>query len=704
MSNTPFAQNIAQFMKEPNDEIFGKITKGFISWGLSATSKTMESYFSEINIVKKALSAYAGDEQGGIFFEYTVPRVGGRIDCGIILSGVLFIIEFKTGNTSEELTEYKEQLLQYTTDLKNYHFESYDIPLVPVLVIENAPEKIIKFHQLRNDETYNIIVINKNQLRDVLSKGLEKEKNRENIDFKNWVNSPYCPTENIIEAARELYNNHTVDEIKRSDAKGENLVITTNKLMSLIHQAKANHKKYLCMITGVPGAGKTLIGLSVATEYRNEEHNNHSVYLSGNHPLVSVLQEALTRDAVKRKKKELEESISKIKDEQLRKQFKKEHKVLKHDAKSEIKQFIQMIYLWRAEYLKGIYLSGHGDKVSIIRDEKYDYTGKGETFLPYDHVAIFDEAQRTWDKEEHSKFVRSHTTMKDFPSWSEARFLISCMDRHDDWAVVICLIGEGQDINHGEAGIGDWVESITHFPNWHVYGPKQFLETVKVPVSVKFYQDDELHLAVNLRSIRAENVSLFINALLSPNLSEASKVFSQIEKYPIVMTRNFKVAKKWIKAHAREGQRYGVIASSKAQRLKPLAIDVSHSKDMKVESWFLNDKKDIHSSFYMEDIATEFQVQGLEIDWACVAWDGDLLYKDGEWKHRQFKTTGWVNINKDDLKNYHINAYRVLLTRARRGMIILIPEGDLEDETRKKDFYDSTYQYFKQIGIPEVKL
>jgi DUF2075 family protein len=276
------------------------------------------------------------------------------------------------------------------------------------------------------------------------------------------------------------------------------------------------------------------------------------------------------------------------------------------------------------------------------------------------------------------------------------------MDRHQDWAVIVCLIGNGQDINHGEAGIGDWVDSISYFPSWKVYAPDILEKDVDISVIKNLNIDNDLHLAVNLRSIRAENLSNFVDYLLEPNAIEAAKVLRQIDKYPIVMTRHFETAKRWIKDHARESERYGVIASSKAQRLRPLAIDVSHSQEMKVESWFLNDKDDVHSSYFMEDIATEFQVQGLEIDWACVAWDGDLLYDAGQWKHRQFKTNGWQNINKEYLQNYHLNAYRVILTRARRGMIILIPEGDIEDKTRKKEYYDKTYDYFKNIGLKEI--
>ena len=190
--------------------------------------------------------------------------------------------------------------------------------------------------------------------------------------------------------------------------------------------------------------------------------------------------------------------------------------------------------------------------------------------------------------------------------------------------------------------------------------------------------------------------------LLMPNAKGAAEILQKIDRYPIVLTRDLEKAKHWVKAHAHANERYGLIASSKAQRLRPLAIDVSHSQTMNVETWFLGERDNVHSSYYMEDIATEFQIQGLEIDWALVAWDGDLLYKDGDWQHRQFKTSGWNRINKPILQQYQTNAYRVLLTRARRGMVIFVPEGDLEDQTRNKDSYDNTFNYLKSIGIPTL--
>ncbi len=705
MNEAQYNNTLQSFLSESESSILGKI---FHEEYFNAESRTKEAWLAEIRILKEQLASLKVNPSDYIFFEYTIPRVGGRIDCGLIINDILYIIEFKTGESQQDLTIYKEQLEQYVIDLKNFHFESYDVPLVPVLLIESLPDRRIHITPSKEDPTlYNLVTINRRGLTSLIQKADNAISPSHTINALNWLHSPYCPTSDIVEAARKLFSGQTVEDIKRSDSEGEGLVITTKRIMDIIRLSKVNNQKSLCMITGVPGAGKTLIGLSVATQYKQEENEsgieqNRAVYLSGNHPLVTVLQEALTRDAVARKKETLKLELEQIADKEERKKYKKEHKITKTQMGSEVKQFIQMIYRWRQDYLRGILVKGKGDRAIIVHNKRY-YSGEGEQYLPYDHVAIFDEAQRTWDKKEHSKFVRGKSKVPNFPEWSEARFLLSCMDRHQDWAVVVCLIGNGQDINHGEAGIGDWIESIKFFKEWHVYAPGVFQKDIDCSKVRNLHTEDDLHLKINLRSLRAENVSSFVDALLSPNLKEAKMLFATInEQYPICLTRDFNKAKQWLKTQAKSNERFGILASSKAQRLKPLAIDVSHSQSMNVKSWFLNDRKDVHSSYYLEDIATEFQVQGLEIDWACVAWDGDLIYDDENWKHRMFRTSGWQKMKNEQLKQYHINAYRVLLTRARRGMVICIPEGDLEDPTRDPQYYNTTYQYLKCIGLKEL--
>ncbi|MBU1370406.1 MAG: DUF2075 domain-containing protein, partial [Bacteroidetes bacterium] len=294
--------------------------------------------------------------------------------------------------------------------------------------------------------------------------------------------------------------------------------------------------------------------------------------------------------------------------------------------------------------------------------------------------------------------------------FSEPEFLISCLNRHKDWAVIVCLVGGGQEINTGEAGISEWINAVDRtFPDWKVYispnltGSEYMaidaIEKLKRQERVNF--DENLHLAVSMRSFRAEKLSSFVKNLLDLRIDKAKVDYLQFStKYPIVLTRDLAKAKKWLKEKARGSERYGIVVSSQALRLKPFAIDVK--SPMNYVNWFLDDKDDVRSSFYLEDVVTEFQIQGLELDWSCVVWDGDLRYSMNEWQTYSFRGKKWQNINKPERKKYLLNAYRVLLTRARQGMVIVIPEGDDNDQTRKKEYYDPTYYYLAQYGIPII--
>jgi len=328
---------------------------------------------------------------------------------------------------------------------------------------------------------------------------------------------------------------------------------------------------------------------------------------------------------------------------------------------------------------------------------------------PHEHVTIFDEAQRAWDLTQTANFMQRKKNQPNFAQ-SEPNFLISCLDRHKDWAVIVCLVGGGQEINTGEAGISEWIESLnSSFPDWQIfvsnkltdseYAAGNSIQILEKHGCVNFNED--LHLSVSLRSFRAENLSLLIKNMLDLNLKEAQNNYQDLKtKYPIILTRDLNKAKKWLKEKARGSERYGIVVSSQAQRLKPLSIDVKSPMDP--IHWFLDEKDDVRSSYYLEDVATEFHVQGLELDWACVTWDGDFRYSENGWQHFSFVGTKWHNIKKEERKVYLKNAYRVLLTRARQGMIIVVPEGDVEDKTRDPKFYESTFNYLKEIGFQVI--
>jgi hypothetical protein len=456
----------------------------------------------------------------------------------------------------------------------------------------------------------------------------------------------------------------TQSKPSRYDAGAQNLQITSHRIEDLVDEARKSRRKLICFVTGVPGAGKTLVGLNVAT--RRREQATHAVFLSGNGPLVAVLREALTRDEVVRRKALGE-------------------KVRKGKVGESIKAFIQNVHHFRDDALVN-------------------------ASPPSEHVVIFDEAQRAWNLRQTVSFMRRKKNRPGFAQ-SEPEFLISCMDRHTDWAVIICLVGGGQEINIGEAGIDAWLAALnTRFPQWHMYISSKLtdseyaagnaLEAVRQRQNA--HLDDCLHLAVSMRSFRAENVSAFVKALLDCEKRQARETFASLSgRYPIAVTRNLALAKQWVRTRARGTERYGLVASSKAQRLKPHAIDIR--VDVDPVHWFLNERDDTRSSYYLEDAATEFQVQGLEVDWACVTWDADLRFTGSGWTFHDFRGNPWQNIKNGDNQIYLRNAYRVLLTRARQGMVIFIPQGEPADPTRSPEYYDITFNYFTELGVPTLR-
>jgi hypothetical protein len=304
---------------------------------------------------------------------------------------------------------------------------------------------------------------------------------------------------------------------------------------------------------------------------------------------------------------------------------------------------------------------------------------------------------------------------------SEAAFLIWSLDHHQDWAVIICLVGGGQEINTGEAGISEWLNALnTHFPDWKIYisnkltAPEYAEGRVNdlLQHNTNVTYSNVLHLAVNRRSFRAERLSDFVHALLSFAPQAAALYKNVVENgYPVFLTRNINKARQWLRANARGSLQTGILVSKVAARFKPQAVNVLAPGDEYAVHWFLEDKNDVRSSNYLEEAATEIQVQGLELDYACVLWDADLRCLNNRWQYFKFNgRTAWLPEKNDDTRKYMLNAYRVLLTRARQGMVICVPEGNPrlnpegfpEDPTRLPEFYNSVYAYLKSLGMQEL--
>lgn len=613
-----------------------------------------------IEILQRALIGF----DGYLYLEFDVPRLGSRIDAVVISGSVVFPIEFKAGE-SRYSRDAINQAWDYALDLKNFHRASHDVALLPILVATGASESDADWPPSHADRVRPPLRCNADGLSLALHLGREQERGAP-IDGAAWGRAPYHPTPTIIEAARALYARHSVEAISRSDAGARNLAITARRVEEVIAVARREHTKAIVFVTGVPGAGKTLVGLNVATQRRDEASDTHAVFLSGNGPLVAVLREALIRDDMQRRK-----SVG--------------EKVRKGEIAQRVKPFIQNVHHFRDEGL---------------RDEERP---------PDDHVVIFDEAQRAWNKAKTSDFMRRRKNRPGFAQ-SEPEFLVRYMDRHEDWAVVVCLVGGGQEIHTGEAGIGAWLDAVREqFSHWQVFISPRLtdpeyaaINTVReLEARTVVSEEADLHLAVSMRSFRSERVSEFVRLVLECDTANARDLLAQIKlHYPIALSRDLRRAKEWTRAHARGTERYGLVASSQALRLKPHAIDVR--VDINPVQWFLNGSDDTRSSYYLEDAATEFQIQGLELDWACVTWDADLRYVDGHWGHHQFRGAKWVGCHKSDRQQYMVNAYRVLLTRARQGMVVVVPPGDSSDPTRKPAYYDSTYRFLRGIGLAEI--
>jgi hypothetical protein len=622
-----------------------------------------DAWIEQIRILKIVLQPYA--HRGRVFFEFSIPRLGQRIDVVLIVDHVIFVMEFKVGETEFKASAV-DQVFDYALDLKHFHEQSHDAIIAPLLVATHASsvgQSIVT--TVHSDWLLAPILVSVDKLSNVLEQVLTSYE-RPRIDPREWEAGRYAPTPTIIEAAKALYEGHRVEDISRNDASAINLNRTSDAISEIIRISRKESRKSVCFVTGVPGAGKTLVGLNIATQHTDPTSEHYSVFLSGNGPLVAVLREALARDKVRRGA----ESGGRIK---------------KGVAMSEVKSFIQNVHHFRDECL-----------IDTRRP-------------PIEHVALFDEAQRAWNEPQTSKFMRQKKGIADF-NRSEPDFLVSCLDRHPDWAVVVCLIGGGQEINTGEAGISEWLHTVvTNFPHWDIhissrigdteYGSSHALGLITGRSNV--YYRDELHLAVSMRSFRAESLSALVKYLLDLEVAQAQSVLrSIVDHYPIALTRNLARARSWLKSHARGTERYGLMVSSQAQRLKPHAIDVRSPVDP--IHWFLAGKEDVRSSYYLEDVATEFHVQGLELDWGCVVWDGDFRHRPSGWKHHSFVGSHWNQIRKQEKQLYLKNAYRVLLTRARQGMVIVVPPGDESDPTRLPEFYDPTYEYLHEIGFPTL--
>ena len=580
----------------------------------------------------------------------------------VLYRNIVFLLEFKVGDKEYRESTY-DQVYDYALDLRNFQKESHDKLIACLMISTKAQEEPCVIHE--RERIIEPIRCNASNIGTAIE-AVASCYAEPAFNYVQWENSEYLPTPTIVEAAQALYRGHNVHDITRSDAGAENLTVTTAEINRIIEHSKANHRKSICFVTGVPGAGKTLVGLNLAIQHANALAGEHAVFLSGNFPLVKVLQEALARDKVGQEKQA-------------------GRRLSKSDALRSTSAFIQIIHKYRDSFV-------------------------GNNHVPPERVAIFDEAQRAWTQDMIAKFMQTKKGVPDF-TYSAPEFLISTMDRHQDWAVIVCLVGGGQEINTGEAGLPEWFDSLRRaFPNWDVYITPQLNDEEyrrerawdDMIADLQIHENADLHLATSVRSFRTPDLAAFVKAVLDVDTDAAKELYAKIrDKYPIRITRDLNAAKKWVREQCQGTTRYGLLASSGGLRLKPEGIFVKN--DASVENWFLNGKDDVRSSYYLEDVVTEFDIQGLELDYSIVAWDADFRFDGEQWTYNNFVGNRWNSVSSEERKLYLKNAYRVLLTRARQGMVIFIPQGDDADHTRKREWYDRTYEYLHSVGIPELR-
>lgn len=586
------------------------------------------------------------------FMEFLIPRMGRRADLIILLAGIVFVIEYKLGARQFDRSSL-DQVFGYGLDLKHFHETSHSVPIVPILVATHAEAG--DDHEIRWDEDRLARPLRTN------AAGLARSIVQvaecwpgPPINPDAWVAGRYRPTPTIVEAAQALYRGHDVEEIARSEAGAENLTRTADYVAQAIEAAKRDKRKIICFITGVPGSGKTLAGLNLATARQRAHSDEHAVFLSGNGPLVDVLREALALDAVA-KAREAGQSTSKTQEDR------------------RAAAFIQNIHHFRDDALTS-------------------------EAAPIEKVAVFDEAQRAWDVEQTSKFMQQKKGQLGF-SMSEPEFLLNVMDRHEDWCAIICLIGGGQEINTGEAGIEEWLRALERsFPHWRVHLPDTLAHACTIGEEICA---PELHLAISIRSFRAERLSDFVGHVVAGEADAARELRSSLTNYPLFITRDLDQARRWLRAKRRGNERAGLLASSNAARLKPHGVFVK----AKIEpaKWFLAPSADVRSSDALEDAATEFDVQGLELDWTCLCWDANFRRSGNAWQAQQFKGTRWQSVNDAARRTYVANSYRVLLTRGRQGMVVFLPEGSDDDVTRPPEAYNQIFDFLVRCGFEELQ-
>lgn len=770
-----YGATIEDFLKDDATRILGCLNDASSNFCILQTQ--IDAWKGEINLLKDVLGEFSS-ASNKIYFEYNLMRYSKRVDVVLILNGVLCCLEFKVKTSADDATTYslqdKIQAKEYADEFSQFHSESHHCPIVPILIVSNAPNRNDKI-EVCCDNILEVICTNAVGLKEVLEKIIAYSFPEYMVrlnDLAKWEEGDYQTVPTIVQAADRLFENQNVEAITRS---GTDVTKTMDSLANIIRKAESTKSRVICFVTGEPGAGKTLVGLKLAAErleasspIDTKDSLIRKVFLSGNYPLVKVLKESLVRNFyghLAKYQELLKDNKTCLSEEQLK---------FITSCGFEVKETTQK----SGKKKRGLYtIKEYGDKgkrrEEVDPNSKMEFKTRGmsKTYVssivssmiqlvshfrrgfelsqnpPTENVFIFDEAQRAWsaaqvkqkDKKTHPEQVKN--------GWSEPRTLLEYLNRHgeNDWCVAVALVGTGQDIHSGEAGIEEWYKALQDgketLGDWKVCVADHLRKT-KAFQSVFATQEERinpwkdldykhLHLSETMRSFKSQNVGAFVNALIQgrEGVETAKELLPGMTEFPVYLTRDIELAKKWIQKVSLNGSRTcGMVISSRAVRLRRYGFYAQANSFDEVQ-WFLEKVNHINSSNALEVTATEFKVQGLELDYVLVGWDGDFLYDDvsGKFLTRHFalKADQWkevkkiekeeetgsieeegVNVDPKDRDRHLRNAYRVILTRARQGMVIFVPKGESTYENGNLDpkNYDPTYNFLHdEIGIPDLE-
>ncbi|HEY6338655.1 MAG TPA: DUF2075 domain-containing protein [Candidatus Sulfotelmatobacter sp.] len=654
-----YANTVGTFLAEPLGDLELALHKAYeLDRYKDLITSQMTAWRGQVQDLKLALALPSLERfqphTWGIAIEFVIPRRMGRIDTVLLIGSSIVVLEFKGESVDSSAAD---QVEDYSLDLLHFHAESHGKTIYPVVTGRTGKELRIRRSRAFDDLCPTTFVDTK-MLGSWLAVVADRHSRESQMSVTSWNTGAYRPVPTIVEAAIGMFADMQVEDIARSDCDPINLSATVETVRRVAVEAEQKHRKAICFVTGVPGAGKTLAGLDLVHDRKlRDATGSDAVFLTGNLPLVDVLRAALAEDASRRRK-------------------------------------------------LGLRVSSRDPKTTINTVIGYKKEHTRNSHPPHERIVVFDEAQRAWNAKRTAKYLAADA--QTWIGYSEPALLLSILDRHL-WCVLIALVGGGQEIHTGEAGLSEWGRALLgKFAHWSIAlspqalsgeygaGAKLFELGTPDPEVLKVYP--ALHLDNPTRQFRGKTISLWAESLLRGDASECRAILAENTDYSIQLTRKLVDAKTWLRDAARGTERYGLIASSGAKRLRAEGLELPPAGSRGVEHWFLKGKEDVRSSFQLEVAATEFQIQGLEIDWAGVCWGGDFLRSDKNWNAKQFKGTAWCEIHDDDTRNYVPNTYRVLLTRARQGMVLFIPEGSSEDVTRPPASFNETADFLVDCG------